>query len=336
MLRVVLALALLGAQDGDSYARQQTQIRAAAERVAPYVVKVETYGGVKKAATRPATLPSTRPQPRSRPQLVRPNTLAVTAGTTSGVIVSADGWILVASFPFSTEPAAVVVTLADGRTFDAEVVGEDKTRGIALLKIEAEDLAVPLDPVDPAALRVGQPLIAVARTFGREAPSVNFGHVSALGRLSGRAVQVDVPLSPANYGGVVATLDGRVLGVAVALHPSGADAGAELYDSGVGFCVPLHGLEPVLERLRAGDTVQRHIYGIAVQNDDLGPGAVVASIQAGSQAEKVLQVGDRIVAVEGEPVRHGLHLRDLLRRDVRGRPLTLRIERAGAIVEARL
>ncbi len=365
---VVLATAALAfaatAQDPppDELARLEPVLRAAIARVAPSVVTVETFGGARRSLAGRVRVPSDAPadsqqpsEPRppdqpakppdekdgekdgdqkggdgGRPKpMLRPPGFMQAQGATTGVVLSADGWIAVSRFGLSFDPSTVLVTLPDGRSLPARCAGADTSRGLALLKIESAGLPVP-EFVPPEAVRVGQWAVVLGRTFGREQPSVHLGIVSARGRLFGRAIQTDANTSPANYGGPLIDVEGRVLGICVPLSREGRDAGAELYDSGIGFAVSPVGIEPLLERLRRGVVLHRGWLGVATAADDLGPGARLGTVAENSPALAAgLAAGDRIVAVDGVPVRNPFHLADLVSARMGGEVLRVDVVRAG-------
>jgi S1-C subfamily serine protease len=256
-------------------------------------------------------------------------------GASTGLVLSADGWILASRFALSFDPTTVLVTLPDGRTFTATRHGEDTSRGLALLKIDATDLAVP-EFVDPQSVRVGQWAFVLGRTFApRGRPSVHAGIVSATERLFGRAIQVDAWTSPANYGGAVVDSRGRVLGVAVPLSPSGRDAGADWYDSGIGFAVTLADIGDVLDRLRGGEVLHRAWFGVLLAPEHLGPGAVVTDVSVDSPASSLsLLRGDVLVEFAGERVRNAFHAQILIGRHLAGDPVEVVWMRDGARHEA--
>ncbi len=112
---------------------------------------------------------------------------------------------------------------------------------LVLLKVAADE-ALPVPTWVPRQeLAVGQWTIAVGRTYPGSFPNVSVGILSAINRVWGKAVQTDAKVSPSNYGGPLIDIRGRVIGVLVPLSPQqeGEFAGAEWYDSGIGFAVPL-------------------------------------------------------------------------------------------------
>ena len=256
-------------------------------------------------------------------------------GASTGLVLSADGWILASRFALSFDPTTVLVTLPDGRTFTATRHGEDTSRGLALLKIDATDLAVP-ELADPAAVRIGQWAFVLGRTFApRGRPSVHTGIVSATRRLFGRAIQIDAWTSPANYGGAVIDARGRVLGLAVPLSPSGRDAGADWYDSGIGFAVTLADIGDVVDRMRTGEVVHRAWFGVLLAPEHLGPGAVVTDVAVDSPASSLsLLRGDLLVEFAGERVRNAFHAQILIGQHLAGDPVEVAWQRDGVRHEA--
>ena len=343
-------------QDPEQLQHLAAAIHTASQRVAASIVTVETFGGMRKKLapsgnrvdgelpssqpssqpSRPTSRPGSRPgsRPQSRPGS-RPNQppkmqmegFLQAQGATTGIVLTSDGWIVVSRFALNFDPTTILVTLANGDAYEAERAGEDKSRGIALLKIDAEGLSVP-DFADPKTVRVGQWAAALGRTFGRHEPSVHLGIVSAVDRQLGRAIQTDASTSPANYGGPLVDLDGRVLGIVVPLSLQGEDAGVELYDSGIGFAASLFGIEPLLARMQNGEELHRGWLGVMARAEHLGPGAIVQQLVPKSPAAGAgLKVGDTIEEVDGETVRHNSHLQMLIGRRMAGDPLALRIRR---------
>jgi S1-C subfamily serine protease len=249
-------------------------------------------------------------------------------GRTTGVVLTSDGWIVVSRFAMNLDPTTVLVTVPGRGTFRAERAGEDTSRGIALVKIPATGLLVP-DFVHPDQVHVGQWAMALGRTFAAEEPTLHLGIVSAKQRLYGRALQVDSYTSPANYGGPVVDVQGRVLGIAVPLSPSGRNAGVEWYDSGIGFAATIADIEPLLARMRQGRVLQRGWLGVKLESKFLGPGAKLGLVNDTSAAAKAgLLAGDVIIAVDGVAVRNGPHLQMLVNGKLGGDLVTLAVRRA--------
>ena len=163
ILALILAIALAGpasSQDSeDLQQREEEAIRAALMEIAPAVVQIQTFGG-----------------------LDRVGQTAVADGPTTGLIVSADGYILSSAFNFINQPTQILITLPDGSRVSAELVARDHARMLVLLHVESDE-SLPIAKAAPSdSMAVGQWAIAVGRTFSVDAPNVSVGIVSALHR----------------------------------------------------------------------------------------------------------------------------------------------------------
>lgn len=354
VLLAALPVAAQGAATPDEFAHLEVVLAAALQKAAPFTVTVETFGGTRQLQGREGPMdgeaqPRARPAPRAKPPQPTPPApdgkpapepapakkplvaggFQQTGGRTTGVVLSSDGWILVSRFALALEPTTILITVPGRGTFHAERAGEDTSRGIALVKIDASDLPTP-EFVDPATVQVGQWALALGRTFASDLPTVHFGIVSARQRLFGRALQIDAYTSPANYGGPVIDVHGRVLGIAVPLSPSGRNAGVEWYDSGIGFATTIHGRDDLLERLRRGEVLQRGWLGVQFAPDHLGPGAKLAAVTTdgpAARASEPLAKGDVLLAVDGVAVRNGPHGLSLLGAHLGGAKVRLQVRR---------
>ncbi len=328
----------------DDYAvlrASQERFRAVAAKLRPSLVRIETVGGAQPAAPAPQETkkapgpneegPFTPPKRLQNPFRDDPGSGFVVAdGPTTGLVYSADGYIVTSSFNFVREPELISVTLADGRRVAADLIARDQVRKIALLKIDASGLPVPeWRAVD--AVQVGQSAIALGLGFGGSDPSITVGIVSALNRMRGNAIQTDAKLNPANYGGPVCDIEGRVIGICVPMaQRAGELAGVELYDAGVGFAVPKHRLDAIVKTLMTGASVYRGWLGFVI--DPRVPDAVVIrNIAEPSPAQEAgLRPGDKIVGADGQPIRHFGQLVQAIYMIPAGEMVFLRIERDGA------
>jgi len=289
-LILVLLAAIAYAQDPDL---EEQAIREAVERVAPSVVRIETLGGREKVED-----------------------LLVSEGPTTGLVVSADGYIVSSSFNFVHEPASILVTTPSGKRAAARIVARDAARMLVLLKIATEEkLAEPV--VAPRGeLKVGQYAIAVGRTLDGKQPNVSVGVLSALERVWGRGVQTDAKVSPANYGGPLIDIHGRAIGVLTPLNPMGEGeiAGVQFYDSGIGFAAPLEDWLPRLETLKSGKDLRAGVMGVSLKPGDIyALPAEIAVCQINAPAYKAgLRAGDRIVEVNSAKIERQVQLRHAL------------------------
>lgn len=317
--RLIAALMLVATSIGDGTARGQDAslpealrgtllapkaFRAAADKVLPSLVTIEGFGGLAAGSG------------------VGKGIHAPGEGPTTGIVVSSDGYVVTSTYNFLRKPPVITVRFADGQRKVARLLGQDKTRKLCVLKVEGAS-ALPIPEFAPREeLKVGQWVVALGIGFGDDEPALTAGIISATSRISAKAIQTDANLSPANYGGPLIDLDGRVVGICVPLSPGGKQegAGAEWYDSGIGFAVPLHGLEKIIESLKDGKTLEPAFLGVQTRAAGTPSiGAVIQQVLSGSPAEKAgLKVGDDIVSVDGTRVIDVGHLSVVMGRYVAG------------------
>jgi len=205
------------------------------------------------------------------------------------------------------------VTLPSGKQAPAELVATDHSRMTVLLKVNGvSDLPVPtFAPVDE--IKPGQWAVAVGRAFRPDRVNVSVGIVSALHRMFGKAIQTDAAVSTACYGGPLVDVRGRVLGLIVPMAPQATSevAGAEWYDSGIGFAVPLAPLAERIEQMKKGEDLRPGILGVGMAaKNPHSSAADLASVRPDSPAgESGLRKGDRIIEVDGTPIRNQTDLR---------------------------
>ena len=227
----------------------------------------------------------------------------------SGFIISADGYVVTNNHVVD-HAKTVQVTLDDGRTLDAKVIGKDAKTDIALLKIN-EAGSYPYVQFGKGAPRVGDWVVAIGNPFGLGG-TVTAGIVSARGRDIGAGpyddfLQIDAPINKGNSGGPTFNVNGEVVGVNTAIaSPSGGSVG-------LAFAIPAETVQAVVEQLRADGKVARGYLGVQVQPvtqdiaEGLGldkpKGALVDHAEDGTPAAKAgLKSGDVIEKVNGEPI----------------------------------
>jgi serine protease Do len=290
------------ALDGENILKQiDRAVRAVADSVEPSVVHIATEEGRGRGMIR--------------------------TSQGSGWVYDADGHIVTNSHVVRGA-ARVVVQFYDGRAVDAEVVGEDATTDIAVLKAATTEGLFPIRRATGLELHQGDRVYAFGSPFGFKF-SMSEGIVSGLGR-DPRAlrlddgytnfIQTDAAVNPGNSGGPLVNVEGRLVGmnVAIATAPRVRGPGDEPetgQNSGISFAIPLATIERVAEQLINGGVVTRGFLGINHPiSDDVngvelnrlgfrGRGVLVAGVQKNGPADKAgLQVNDVITRIGGQSV----------------------------------
>lgn len=270
-------------------------------------------------------------------------------GAGSGMIIREDGLVLTNNHVIRNA-TEVLVTLADGRDVEADLVGSIPSNDIALIRLRdvAELPTVTLG--SSSALRVGDPVVAIGNALGfGGTPSVTAGIVSALDRslqaeggleLDG-LIQTDAAIYPGNSGGPLVDAAGRVIGVNTAVAPGVEGVRSE----NLGFALAIDDLVPLIEDLEQGGGEVRGGAFLGVETrdlDDLQPallerlgiesdaGAFVADVVPGSGADDAgLQPGDVIVAIDDRQVADAPDVGEIIADLAPGDRVEIVIERDG-------
>ena len=277
------------------------------------------------------------PAPRTRPG----------GGVGSGFIISADGYVVTNDHVVTTENGkidSITVILPDRTEYVAKLIGVDAVSDLALLKIDAPRTLPFVKFGDSTKARVGDWVVAIGNPFDIGS-TVSAGIISALHRNTtlgigtDRFIQTDASINQGNSGGPMFNMNGEVIGInSQILSPSGGNIG-------IGFAIPSEQAVPVINTLRAGNTVKRGYLGISITPldedtaDALGldknRGEFVQSVVPGQAADKagiqprdvILRVGGKAVTLDenlsflvaGQPVGARVPI-DIIRN---GKPMTL-------------
>ncbi|PHS25123.1 MAG: serine endoprotease DegQ [Methylophaga sp.] len=258
----------------------------------------------------------------------------------SGVIFDAKKGLVLTNNHVIHRADEITVSLTDGRSFQAEIVGTDPATDVALIKIPAINLtALPL--ADSEQLRVGDFVVAIGNPFGL-GQTVTSGIVSALGR-SGLGIegyedfiQTDASINPGNSGGALVNLRGELVGINTAIFSLGQRAG----NIGIGFAIPSNMVKQITEQLIEHGEVKRAYLGVQMQDItadlakafdlDSEKGAVVTSVQPNSAADEAgLKIGDIVIAIDDEMLVSADSLRNSIGLLMVGETIKLDIVRDG-------
>ncbi len=242
-------------------------------------------------------------------------------GAGSGVIVDAKGGHILTNHHVIDGADKIQVTLHDGRTLDAEIVGSDAGTDIALLKVEPDNLTeMPIGDSD--SVRVGDFVIAIGNPYGLD-NTVTSGIVSALGRTGinrggfENFIQTDASINPGNSGGALVNMDGELIGInSMIFSRSGGNVG-------IGFAVPTEIASSIMGQILDFGEIRRGLLGVEFNNIDraaaktldldVDGGALITRVLPNSAAEKAgLKVGDIIVGVNDKTVASGTELRNTI------------------------
>jgi serine protease Do len=265
-------------------------------------------GGGGSGKTNPRT-PNTPPQrKRSVPDQTQ-------QGLGSGVVITADGYIITNNHVIEDADDVKVAIGESNKRYEAKVIGRDPQTDIAVLKIDATNLS-PAVFADSDQLQVGDVVLAIGNPFG-VGQSVSRGIVSALSRGLGIGplfedfIQTDAAINPGNSGGALLDTDGRVVGINTAiLSRTGGFAG-------VGFAIPTNLVRSVAEQIVNTGRVDRGFLGVAPQDltEDLtaqfgaDKGALISEVTEDSPAAKAgLKTGDVITKINNVEIRDARHL----------------------------
>ncbi len=298
---------------GDNDKQETPSLAPMLEKATPAVVNISATGMKENKQQVPEIFrrffgQGGRPQVQEQP--------FQTAG--SGVIIDAAKGYIVTNHHVIADTDEILITLKDGRQYEAKKLGSDSETDVALLQIEADNLTdIPL--ADSDKIRVGDFAIAIGNPFAI-GQTVTSGIVSALGR-SGLGIegyenfiQTDAAINSGNSGGALVSLNGKLIGINTAiLGPHGGNVG-------IGFAIPSNMMKNLVNQIVEFGEVKRGVLGISGDNIDAGiakafdlsttQGALVRQVfEDTAAAEAGLEPGDAIISINGKKVQSFFELR---------------------------
>ena len=263
-------------------------------------------------------------------------------GVGTGIILQSDGYVLTNNHLIDGAES-IVVTLHNGESYSARLVGGDPNPDVAVVKIDAMGLK-PAHPGSVESLEVGQDVIAIGHALALPGgPTVSKGVISALGRSIEAGlqdtfvdlIQTDASINPGNSGGPLVNDRGEVVGVNTASFNGG---------QGINFAINIDDAMTVSRQLIESGSVERGYLGIAPLN--LTPviathmgvpvqeGILIARVVEGSDAQSAgLRGGDVIVAMDGQPIRNTGDLSRFLLDNHPGQRISVRLYRGESVLE---
>lgn len=259
----------------------------------------------------------------------------------SGVVISPDGIIVTNKHVIEDEDATFEVVLQDGTRYKIEKIIRDKSKDLALLKINASNLKA-VSFADTDKLKLGQKAIAVGNALGLN-NTVSVGIVSGLsreveieGEMVRNLIQTDAAINPGNSGGALLNSNGDLLGINTAVSS---------YAENVGFAIPANNVVNLLEKYKNGDLDQNSVpafLGVVFVfrdlkdylNKGLPIGPVITAVLNNSPADRAgLKVGDIIVDIDGVEFSDEYKLSDFIKEKNPGDKIRIKVYRKNSIVE---
>ena len=273
-------------------------------------------------------------------------TTAAAAG--SGFILTQDGYILT-NYHVVESSDSIKVTMFDGTSYDAQLIGYDESNDIAVLKIDAADLT-PVVLGDSDTLNVGDTVVAIGNPLGELTFSLTTGAVSALNRpvtfstgVTMNLIQTDCAINSGNSGGALFNLYGEVIGITNAKYSSSSSSSEASIDN-IGFAIPIDQVRSIFESIITNGYIVKPYIGVTVadvsdesQSYGLPQGAAIRSVTENSPAaEAGLQENDIVTAVDGESITGSNDLVKRVRAASIGDTLELTVYRQGQTVTVSL
>ena len=270
------------------------------------------------------------------------------ASSGSGFIITEDGYV-VTNYHVISGASSVQVTLYNGDTYDATVIGGDSDYDVAVLKIEASGLQ-PVTLGESADVNVGDTVLAIGNPLGELTFSMSQGIVSSCDRAINvdgtpfNMIQVDCSINPGNSGGPLVNLYGEVVGIVSAKYSSYSSTTVE----GLGFAIPISDVRSIITDIMENGAVTDKAYmaitagtmteQMAAQyNIDVTQGVFVYSVVSGGAGDKAgLRLGDVITKMGDKTLTSRQDLSAAMKGYRAGDTVTLTVYRGGQYIETEL
>jgi serine protease Do len=275
----------------------------------------------------------------------------ISGGT--GFVISTDGMILTNRHVVDEENLEYRVTLANGKTYTARVVGKDTIHDVAIIHIDAPDLK-PVVIGDSDTVVIGQTVLAIGNAFSEFDNSVTRGIISGVNRrvyagdalgsseIIEEALQTDAAINPGNSGGPLINLRGEVIGMNTAVSQQGQS---------VGFAIPINVAKRSMESVRKHGRIVRTWLGVryvtitpelqemnnlSVTNGALIPSDSKSVIEGSPAAKAGLKPGDIITQVQGIPLTEKVSLPRALSAHWPGDVISITLSRGAKQIETKV
>ena len=238
---------------------------------------------------------------------------STSAASGSGFIISDDGYVLT-NFHVIEDSDSITVSMYSGDSYEAALIGYDKSNDIAVLKIDAEGLS-PVILGDSNNLNVGDSVVAIGNPLGELTFTLTSGAISAKDRevtfsdnVTMNLLQTDCAINSGNSGGALFNLYGEVIGVTNAKYGGSSNSSASI--DNIGFAIPINSVLNIVESIIEKGYISKPYVGISVldvseetQQYGIPAGAAIQAVaEDGPAAQAGLQRGDVITAVDGIPM----------------------------------
>ena len=270
------------------------------------------------------------------------------AASGSGFVYSDDGYIIT-NFHVVENSNSISVSLYDGTSLDAKLVGYDESNDVAVLKVDTEKELTPVIIGDSANVNVGDPVVAIGNPLGELTFSLTSGAVSALDRevtfsggITMNLIQTDCAINSGNSGGALFNLYGEVIGITNAKYSGNSASGATI--DNIGFAIPMNRVRSLVDSIIEKGYVVKPYIGVTIidvsaesQGYGLPSGASIQGIVEGSPAEKAgLQKNDIVTHINGVKIDSAADLKSKVSVSKPGDVLELEIWRKGQTVKLEL